>query len=176
MQLLPCYASSKASKGMPADLLMRLNLDLLYPPFLEALLEVLASCRKQGTDYWATRGFATYGEQMALWAQGRTQPGPRVTNAKGGQSYHNFGLAVDLCPDALQMVPKLQPDWRPEAFELLGSEAFAQGLEWGGRWKSPDRPHVQWALPAGGLDEVRRAFEADGLPGAWRVVDYLGIE
>ena len=161
---------------MPADLLMRLDLDRLYPPFLEALLEVLASCRAQGTDFWATRGFATYAEQMALWCQGRTKEGKIVTFAKAGESYHNFGLAVDLCPDALQMVPKLQPDWRPEAFELLGPECFAQSLEWGGRWpgRKVDRPHVQWPLPQGGLTLVRKAFETDGLEAAWAVVDGFG--
>lgn len=159
---------------MPADLLMRLDLDLLYPPFLEALLEVLASCRQQGTDYWATRGYATYPEQMALWCRGRTQEGPIVTRAKPGQSFHNFGLAVDLCPDQLVLVPKLQPDWRPQAFEPLGPACFAHGLEWGGKWARPDRPHVQWPLPQGGLTLVRAAFEADGLRAAWAVVDGLG--
>jgi hypothetical protein len=113
---------------------------------------------------------------MALWCQGRTKEGKIVTFAKAGESYHNFGLAVDLCPDALQMVPKLQPDWRPEAFELLGPECFAQSLEWGGRWpgRKVDRPHVQWPLPQGGLTLVRKAFETDGLEAAWAVVDGFG--
>ena len=39
----------------------------------------------------------TFPEQNALYAQGRTKPGPRVTKAKGGQSYHNYGLAIDFC-------------------------------------------------------------------------------
>lgn len=38
----------------------------------------------------------TFAEQDALYAQGRTKPGSIVTYAKGGQSYHNFGLAVDI--------------------------------------------------------------------------------
>jgi len=40
----------------------------------------------------------TYQEQDALYAIGRTvDPAkPKVTNAKGGQSYHNFGLAFDI--------------------------------------------------------------------------------
>lgn len=33
--------------------------------------------------------------QNELYAQGRTKPGPIVTKAKGGQSYHNYGLAFD---------------------------------------------------------------------------------
>ena len=38
----------------------------------------------------------TFAEQDALYAQGRTKKGAKVTNAKGGQSYHNYGLAVDI--------------------------------------------------------------------------------
>lgn len=152
---------------------MRLDLDKIYAPFLEAVLEVLASCRRQGTDYWATRGFATYGEQMSLWEQGRLRPGPIVTNAKGGESYHNFGLAIDFCPDALHLKPGLQPNWRPESFDILGKEAFAFNLEWGGRFKRPDRPHVQFPLPQGALQLVRKAFESDGLAAAWATVDGL---
>lgn len=38
----------------------------------------------------------TFAEQDALYAQGRTKAGAKVTNAKGGQSYHNYGLAIDI--------------------------------------------------------------------------------
>ena len=41
--------------------------------------------------------FRSFPEQDALYAQGRTKPGPKVTDAKGGQSYHNYGLGVDFC-------------------------------------------------------------------------------
>ena len=38
----------------------------------------------------------TFAEQDALYAQGRTKPGKIVTNAKGGQSIHNYFLAWDF--------------------------------------------------------------------------------
>ena len=41
-------------------------------------------------------GLRTYAEQDALFAQGRTRPGRKVTNAKGGESNHNFGIAFDV--------------------------------------------------------------------------------
>lgn len=40
--------------------------------------------------------FRSIQEQNELYAKGRTKKGPIVTNAKGGQSYHNYGLAVDI--------------------------------------------------------------------------------
>lgn len=42
------------------------------------------------------QGLRTFEEQDGLYAQGRTKKGPKVTKAKGGQSYHNYGLAVDF--------------------------------------------------------------------------------
>ena len=41
--------------------------------------------------------YRTFAEQDALYAQGRTKPGPKVTEAPGGKSYHNYGLAIDFC-------------------------------------------------------------------------------
>ena len=38
----------------------------------------------------------TFKEQDDLYSQGRTRPGKIVTNAKGGDSYHNYGLAIDI--------------------------------------------------------------------------------
>lgn len=38
----------------------------------------------------------TFPEQQALYNQGRTKPGKVVTNARAGQSYHNYGLAIDI--------------------------------------------------------------------------------
>ncbi|SVE43245.1 uncharacterized protein METZ01_LOCUS496099, partial [marine metagenome] len=38
----------------------------------------------------------TYAEQDDLYEQGRTEPGKIVTNARGGKSWHNFGLAIDF--------------------------------------------------------------------------------
>ena len=42
------------------------------------------------------QGLRTFKEQDDLYALGRTIPGKKVTNAKGGQSVHNYGFAVDI--------------------------------------------------------------------------------
>ena len=54
-----------------------------------------------------TQGLRTYAEQNALYDEGRTTPGRIVTEAKGGYSMHNFGLAVDVVP----MTDTGAPDW-----------------------------------------------------------------
>lgn len=42
--------------------------------------------------------YRTIAAQQALWNQGRTTPGDIVTWAPPGSSYHNYGLAIDVCP------------------------------------------------------------------------------
>jgi len=51
----------------------------------------------KGVRLRITQGLRTFKEQDDLYAQGRTKPGPKVSNARGGQSMHNYGLAFDVC-------------------------------------------------------------------------------
>ena len=52
--------------------------------------------REHGITINIISGTRTYAEQDALYAQGRTRPGNVVTNARGGYSNHNFGIAFDI--------------------------------------------------------------------------------
>lgn len=155
-------------RGMPAELFKRLDLDLLYPPFLEKLLAVVAECQALGREYCAYLGFRTWAQQDALYAKGRTAPGVKVTNARGGESAHNFGLAVDLFAVVAQEGAGLVvPNWATEAYDTLGSIAARHGLLWGGTWTVlPDRPHVQWPgyVTAGDLAPLAAAFTSSLLP------------
>jgi peptidoglycan L-alanyl-D-glutamate endopeptidase CwlK len=69
--------------------------------------------------------------QNALYAQGRTLPGKKVTNAKGGQSFHNWRVAFDFVP-----IVNGKAMWADTAlFTKCGEIAESVGLEWAGRWK-----------------------------------------
>lgn len=129
---------------MPTELVSRLDLDQLYFPLVERVLEMLAACRARGADYFAVSGYRSDAEQKVLWTQGRTAPGLVVTQAKPGESAHNFGLAVDFCRDGHIDRRGLQQDYRPESYAILGEEARRVGLVWGGDFAHPDRPHVNW--------------------------------
>lgn len=91
--------------------------------------------------------YRTYAQQDALYAKGRTTSGSIVTNAKGGQSNHNFALAVDVFP--LWDDGKLHMDAKSdkkniEILRKISSVGKSIGLEWGGDWKSiVDNPHFQ---------------------------------
>ena len=84
-------------------------------------------------------GLRTYQEQDALYAQGRTTPGDKVTNAKGGQSNHNFGIAFDI--GVFEGKKYLSDSPKYKTVGILGVDL---GLEWGGNWKTiTDQPHFQ---------------------------------
>ena len=84
-------------------------------------------------------GLRTYAEQDALYAQGRTAPGNVVTNARGGYSNHNFGIAFDI--GVFEGNRYLGDSPKYKAVGVLGMDL---GLEWGGSWKTiVDQPHYQ---------------------------------
>ena len=92
----------------------------------------IAACKKQGIDVLITSTYRDYESQNALYAQGRTKAGKRVTNAKGGQSWHNFKCAFDFVP-----LVNGKAQWNDlRAFRKCGEIAESVGLGWAGRWKS----------------------------------------
>lgn len=130
-----------------------------------AARRLLALAADAGLVARAISGTRSYAEQDRLHAQGRHgNGGARVTNARGGQSNHNFGIAWDIgLFDAGGAY--LNGDSAAEIGEYrrLGELARPLGLEWGGDWTSlPDVPHYQ--LRTGRTTAAtRRLFEA-GLP------------
>lgn len=84
-------------------------------------------------------GLRTYTEQDELYALGRTKPGNKVTNARGGHSNHNFGIAFDI--GVFEGNKYLADSAKYKAVGVLGMD---MGLEWGGNWKTiVDQPHFQ---------------------------------
>lgn len=91
-----------------------------------------------GIQLRVTEGLRTFKEQDLLYAKGRTAPGKIVTNARGGQSYHNYGLAFDVV-----VMRDRQPIWEPLP-PKIAQIAINLGFEWGGNWRSfKDYPHFQ---------------------------------
>lgn len=105
-------------------------------PMARALVQKAAASGIQIKVISGTRSFA---EQDALFAKGRTAPGPKVTNARGGFSNHNFGIAFDIGVFSGNKYLPESPKYK--AVGVLGMEL---GLEWGGNWTTiVDQPHFQ---------------------------------
>ena len=102
--------------------------------------KLLQSCRDQGIDLILTSTYRDFESQNALYAQGRTTPGKIVTNAKGGDSVHNYRMAFDVVP-----IVGGKAVWDDEAlWDKVGQTGKAVGLEWAGDWKSfKEKAHFQ---------------------------------
>ena len=95
----------------------------------------------KGRAVMVYQGYRSEEEQNYLYAQGRSRKGPIVTNARGGESLHNYGVAIDVV-----FLVNGHPSWdNGHDWNLLGKEGKTLGFEWGGDWKEfPDRPHFQF--------------------------------
>jgi peptidoglycan L-alanyl-D-glutamate endopeptidase CwlK len=104
-------------------------------------------------------GTRTYLEQNELFKKGRYgNPPPKVTNARGGSSNHNFGIAWDigLFTQSGGYITKAGP--YNEASQIVMSGQIP-GLKWGGHWTGfVDPPHYQLATGLT-LIQVREKFE-----------------
>lgn len=82
-------------------------------------------------------------EQQRLYAQGRTAPGQKVTNVDGvkQKSNHNYkpSRAIDFA-----VVFNGKVTWNDKMYKVAGPYFVAEGLIWGGNWKSfKDYPHLE---------------------------------
>ncbi|WP_176465675.1 peptidoglycan-binding protein [Virgibacillus sp. 7505] len=117
----------------------------------KSALEVIRRAYKEGINAQISHGMRTYAQQDALYAQGRTKPGSKVTNARGGYSNHNFGLAVDYfltSEDGTKAIWSVNSDWN-----RVAAIAKSLGFSWGGDWTSfKDYPHLEMS---GGLSTAQ---------------------
>jgi peptidoglycan L-alanyl-D-glutamate endopeptidase CwlK len=131
------------------------NLATLDPKVQEQFRAFLVYAKDIADDFMdcdvkLISGHRTWKEQDALYAQGRTKPGKKVTNAKGGQSNHNFGIAGDI--GIFRRGDYLDDnDAREDAifceriYKHLAKKAEAFGMEAGYNWKTKDPPHFEIA-------------------------------
>jgi peptidoglycan L-alanyl-D-glutamate endopeptidase CwlK len=86
---------------------------------------------------------------------------PKVTNAKGGQSIHNYALAFDIVllydndgngtfeEASWSQIRDFDKDSKADWMEIV-NYFKSKGWEWGGDWKSfKDAPHFQHKKPDG---------------------------
>ena len=93
-------------------------------------------CDEADLSIRITEGHRTNKRQQELYEQGRTTPGSIVTNAKAGQSIHNYRCAFDVV-FINGGYNRSDKDW-----QSIGKLGKSVGLSWGGDWKEfKDRPH-----------------------------------
>ncbi len=117
------------------------DISVLHPQLRKKSIELRKICEKNGLKIGIGECLRTVAEQDALYAKGRTQPGKRVTNARGSTyaSQHQWGIAFDFYRNDGTGAYNETGDF----FNRVGALAKTIGLGWGGDWKSPvDKPHL----------------------------------
>lgn len=127
----------------------------LLPPVRARVQALIDACAAQGIELLVTSTYRDDECQASLYAQGRTLPGDRVTNAEPGKSMHNWCVAFDVVP-----LRAGKPVWGTKGadaqlWKRVGQIGESVGLEWAGRWtKFREYPHFQYT---GGLTLARLA-------------------
>ena len=126
------------------------RIDTAHPVLRSELHQIYNDILDEGIGVRFTSVFRSFHEQEKLYNLGRGRSSKRkVTNAKGGQSYHNYGLAIDFC---LLTDNGRSVSWdRSKDLNKDGKKDWQQvvdifksyGWEWGGDWRFKDYPHFQ---------------------------------
>ena len=113
------------------------NLSDLLPEVADKCQAHIDACSAEGIDLLITCTLRDWEQQAALYQLGRTVSGSIVTNAKAGDSAHNYGRAYDVVP-----MRGGKPVWGTIAgndaalWERVGELGESVGMEWAGRWTS----------------------------------------
>ena len=105
----------------------------LHPFVQEKAKALIAQAEAEGIRLLVTHTHRSFEEQEMLYAQGRTAPGKIVTNAKGGETPHNYRLAFDVV--ALDEAGQPWWDAPPPVWQALYRIAERVGLDaLGDKW------------------------------------------
>lgn len=167
------------------DFLSIERVELLHPKIRQEVNNIISHAETilpYNVAIRVVQSLRTIKEQNALYAKGRTKPGTIVTNARGGSSFHNYGLAIDFAIlvdkdgngtyDELSWDIKKDNDKDGIADWLEVVRLFeAAGYEWGGKWSSiKDYPHLQKSFGYSWRQLLIKHQKRDFIPGTEYVV------
>jgi hypothetical protein len=134
------YGKDRGSLPMIADL------NSLHPYFRDRITELVEVCKKQGIELAVVESYRTHAKQAEYFGMGR-----KYTRSKGGNSKHQYGLAVDVVP-----IIDGKAVWENHSlWKKIGMNGERLGLRWGGRWRAPyDPAHFEWS---GGITTTQLA-------------------
>ena len=136
----PPKPSGPKAAAWQADPRSERNLATVQPQLADLGRELLRRLAAQGLTFKVIQGRRTQAEQDALYAKGRTAPGPKVTWTRN--SRHLTGRAIDLA-----LFQGKNVVWESKHYTRAGEIGEELGLVWGGRWKGgkTDKPHFELA-------------------------------
>lgn len=174
------------------DAISEAHLGEIHPALADRVRQMANRSATEGCEIRVTQGLRSWSKQDELYKRGRSEPGNpcshdgllhsvgscalhpmglTVTKATGGESWHNFGLAVDVVPDDISK-PGFQADWNAAhpAWKRLVEIGKSLGLTAGAEFRTfPDFPHFQLTgrFPVSPDSEVRQLFRSGGMQAVW---------
>jgi peptidoglycan L-alanyl-D-glutamate endopeptidase CwlK len=155
------------------DPLSEARLAEVHPALAAKVRSMAEMLALENINIRVVQSLRSWAEQAALYAEGRDTEGnvvdksKVVTNAKPGYSYHNLGLAIDVCPFEEGI-----PDWNSNhpVWKRIVAVGESVGLVSGSIWRTfPDWPHFQLTgrYPESPDDAVRSVFQSGGIDAVW---------
>jgi len=139
----------------------------LNPQVKAMAARTLEAMQKEGLDPYIFEGYRSFARQDELYAKGN------VTRVRGGGSWHNYGLAVDI---VFWNGSHNGPSWgESHSWDAVGRYGKQAGFtEWGGDW-GWDRPHLEFHPGFdGSAYDLAPLHHADGLAAVWKHLGVVG--
>ena len=141
--------TDKAVNDFIMDAITKKKINELHPAIRSKAIELVNRAEKQGIKLRIYDALRSYENQQKLFNYPTDgidnnndgiidNASEKVTNAKPGESFHNFALAFDTVE-----IKDGKALWKNPKWERIGEIGESLGLEWGGRWKFKDLPHFQ---------------------------------
>jgi peptidoglycan L-alanyl-D-glutamate endopeptidase CwlK len=139
------------------------KLDDLATPAKIRALKFISAAKDAGIDLIVTCTMRDFDAQAAIYAEGRTReeldavglhdlkpaPGPIRTNARPGDSYHQYACALDVVPLRAGKCVWNTTGADGELWARLGAIGESCGLEWAGRWTGHMREMAHFQYTGG---------------------------
>ena len=148
------------------DIISDQRINGLHPKIRNAAKEFILRAEKDlGIKLRLVSGLRTWEEQNELYAKGRTAGGNVVTNAKAGDSLHNYGLALDVVE-----IKDGQALWNNPNWKKIANLGKSLGFDWGGDWSGfSDKPHFEMRF-GHSIAQLRKLYTRGN-----RTNDYVNI-
>jgi peptidoglycan L-alanyl-D-glutamate endopeptidase CwlK len=138
----------------------------VHPELARRVTNLADALAAEGSQIEIDTALRTAAQQDALFAEGRSSPGKEVTNARGFQSNHVIGCAVDISPDDSVTG---RPDWNAShpAWQRIVALAPSFGLRDGKSWH--DLPHLELQeIPTEPTEVIQQICKVDGVEAVWK--------
>lgn len=121
------------------DVTSQNRIKTLLDPVQEKAIEFINKAEQEGIKLRVTEAYRSPEDQNKDYAQGRTEPGKIITNAKAWESYHQYRVSIDVVPIVNGKADYDNADW-----DKIGQIGKSVGFKWGGDWSGfKDLPHFE---------------------------------